>query len=372
MKKFELTGNAVPPIDPRDHDYISPFMPEDLPTSLDLRPSCVGLVDQLQQGACVANGHYFDLARKLGGGFIPSRQFMHNSTKVLGGYVGQYGVYVRDALQALSTIGVCEEHQYPYLDQANNTIPGPEIYAAAKPNLIADYEAVIPVGPMRTEEERVHRICSALNEGMIVGLGIRVTESIFSLKGRWFEHKYQVEDANHPAVGRHYMYIVGYDMDSKTFILANWWGEDYGDKGYLGLPFSVVNSSRPEAWCTRFFKGFGTPEKTGIFKNLLMSSAFSARLQVDPELEGTTTNIWAGVVLPNGQALIKHTQEDDSWLPIEQGVVPFLTNYPLKKINLISLVTYRPNFTNEFAGAEFYAGYGENVFSMAINKVWTI
>jgi hypothetical protein len=375
MQKFELAGNAVPTVDPRDHDYISPFMPEELPKSLDLRWSCVGLVNQLAQGACVANGNYFDLARKIdgdGGLFIPSRQFMHNSTKVLGGYVGQYGVYIRDALQALSTVGVCQEHEYPYLEEANNTIPSPETYALAKPNLIADYEAVIPVGPQYTEEEKVHRVCSALNEGMIVGLGIRVTDSIFSLKGHWTEHKYQVEDAENPAIGRHYMYIVGYDMELQMFLLANWWGQGHGDKGYTGLPFSVVNSLRPEAWCIRYFKGVGTPERSGIFKNLLTPSAFSARLQVPDDLIGTTTNIWAGAVLPNGQALIKHNQGDDSWLPIEQGVVPFLTDYPLKKINLLSLVTYQPNFTTDFAGAEFYAGYGKNVFLMAVNKVWTI
>mgnify|MGYP003109266807 CR=1 FL=1 len=370
-KQYELTGNAEPPVDPRDHDYISPFMPEELPASLDLRFSCVDLVNQLDQDACVANGHYFDLHRKVPS-FVPSRQFMHNSTKVLGGYVGQSGVVVRDGLQALSSVGVCRAAYYPYNSEYNNTVPDDDVYELAKPHTINDYEAVIPVGPHRTEQEKVHNICSALNEGMIVGLGIRVTSSIHTLTGPWQQHDYQVESDNNIAIGRHYMYIVGYDMATRMFLLANWWGEGHGDEGYLGLPFEVVNSLRPEAWCIRYFKEQGTPERSGIYKNLLMSSAFSARLQVSEAMHGTTTNIWVGAVLPSGQTLIKHSQEDDSWLPIEQGLVPYLTDYPLKKVNMLSLVTYRPGFRDAFAGTEFYAGYGDTAASMSYNKVWTI
>jgi len=376
MKKFELTGNAEPTFDWRDMQYISPFLPEDIPVDLDLESSCPELVDQLSQGACVGNGHYFDTRRTaMNNGmpdFIPSRQFMHNSTKVLAGYVGQYGVVVRDGLQAAHKVGVCEEDEYPYLEEMNNQIPPLEAYESARNNRVDEYESVIPIGPVMPQEDALHAICSALNEGMIVSLGIRVTKSIFSLEGPWRDQDYQVETATNPAIGRHLMYIVGYDKALKMLKLANWWGRDHGDNGYTGLPFSVLGSFRPEAWCIRSFKGFATPERSGVFKNTLTHNAFSARLQVPESLRGTTTNIWAGAVLPNGQAIIKHSQEDDSWLPIEQGVVPFLTNYPLKKINLISLVTYRPNFISEFAGTEFYAGYGNNIFSMKANKVWTI
>lgn len=370
-KQYELTGNAEPTLDWRDMQYISPFLPEEIPRSLDWSPSSPQLPDQGEQGACVANGHDYAMRDRLLY-FKPSRQFMHNSTKVMGGYVGQYGVQVRDALQAAHKLGVCSEADYPYSDDMNNKVPPASAYEAALHNRVEEYESVIPVGGVLPLDVKLHAVMSALNEGMLVGLGIRVTQSIFNLTGPWLDQDYKVETKDYPATGRHYMTIVGYDMDRQMFKLANWWGEDYGDGGYLGLPFAVLDSFRPEAWCIRSFRGDVVTEKPGVFKNSLLSNAFSARLQVREELRGTTTNVWAGAVLPNGQVLIKHNQSDDSWLPIEQGLVPFLTDYPLKKINILSLITYKPDFRTVFAGTQFFAGYGDTAATMQYNKVWTI
>lgn len=370
MIEFELTGNAEPTIDTRDFQYISPFLPEELPQKIDLSDN-PDLPNQGEQGACAANGNYFDIFGKVPS-FESSRQFMHTSTKVMGGYRGQYGVKVRDSFQALHELGVCSEAEYPYSDDMNNQVPPPSAYASAINNRVEEYESVIPVGAVLPLEEKLHNLRSALHEGMVVGLGIRVTPSIFELKGPWLEHKYEIETKDNPATGRHYMSVVAVDMDKRMLKLANWWGPERGDKGYMGLPVTVLDSFRPEAWCTRSFKGVGTPERAGIFKSSLLYYGFSARLQVPPELHGTTTNVWAGAILPNGDAVIKHGQGDDSWKPISEGLPPFLTDYPLKKVSLLSLVNYVPDFASAIKGTKFYAGYGENVFSMKVNQVWTV
>lgn len=55
-----------------------------------------------------------------------------------------------------------------------------------------------------------------------------------------------------PTLDGHALVIVGYDNASKRLRCANSWGVNYGDGGYLSLPYDFVTRERSDLWTASY------------------------------------------------------------------------------------------------------------------------
>ena len=385
-----LAGIEPSPLDQRDIPYRSPFTPEALPNAVDMRSDVFEIENQGSIGSCVANcvcSGCEVIANQNSNPVDLSRMFLYNATKAFEGRLGQSGLYTRDAFKVSYKYGICLEEGpqgYPYdLDQ-DDIDPPEQFYQLAFDRRVQRYEAVVRSSVTDGDkEDKIHRIKSALHEGMVVVFGMPVTDSLFNLSGHWSTHQYQLESADNPKVGGHCMYAVGYDANLKLFLCANSWGTDYGDGGFMGLPFDIVDEFFFEAYVIRDFDGMEIQEQPGIRLEFLNKFRMNARIIAKPEEVGQSTKIWMGAIY-NGQPLLRapiplemidskstdFSGGSDVWRPLSEGTEPVVSGYKLDDDNYLRVVMW-VNLT-PFVGADFYIGYGDDLTTATIEKICTI
>lgn len=383
-----LAGITASPVDPRDYPYVSPFKPEQLSGWVDMRHLVYEIEDQGDIGSCVANGicSQCELIGKQNGVKDDlSRMFLYSATKAYSGRLGQEGLYLRNAYKVARRYGMPLESSYPYDLGLDNIDPPSDIYEAASHRKVDKFEVV--VSPRNKDYDlAVHNIKSALEEGIVVGIGMPITKSLFDFQGPFSQHEYDLEGPDVPNIGGHFMVIVGYDDMGNYFIVQNSWGEDWGNKGYGALPFDIVKEFFFEAYAIRSFNGMGMPEEPGI--KLEWSGRFSAQARIVPKPSeiGEKVKIWVGGVFRD-QAFIKppvhhkphflgfetdFSGGTDKWIAVEDHqMLPVIENYEIREDNPIRIISWRD--MTEFAGAKIYVSYGTGtVFGPHLQEVFTI
>jgi len=383
MTKYAI-ANTLPPVpDHRDIPYRSPFKAEELPPKIDMRKDVFEVENQLSIGSCVANGVASScelIANRNKQPIDLSRMFLYNATKSYENRLGQEGLYTKDAYHIAYKYGMPTEEEYPYNLATDNIDPPEDIYKKAFNNRINRYENLSRNVVIHTDLV-VHRIKSALYEGMPVGIAFVVTEDIYNLQGSWKEHKYSaMYDKNSSALGGHYMLIVGYDDEHQKFIVQNSWGEEWGDKGYGGFPYGIVKHPFFEAWIARSFKDMNIPERPGVRLEVSNKFRIEARIVTDEYEIGDAIKIYMGAVMPDGSTWLKapvdsvYGNQDympDIWKPFkETGLIPTDDFYILDGDNHIKVVHWFD--LSPYKGTEIYVGYGKDIPNIKITKLVTI
>ena len=378
-----VLANTIPSIpDQRDIPYRSPYKPEDLPSSVDMREDVYEIENQGSIGSCVANGVASScelIANRNDKPIDLSRLFLYNATKVYEDRLGEAGLYTRDAYHVAYKQGMPTEEYYPYDISKDNIAPSEEDYREAFNNRIDRYENVVQWNTIDSVK-KVNTIKSALHEGMPVGFAMMITPSLIDLKGSWKEHKYKGVDRDNTGLGGHYMLIVGYDNKEGKFLVQNSWGTSWGDGGYCGLPYGIVSEPFFEAWVARSFKGMEVPETTGSKVDFKSKYVLEARIVPEKEDIGKTVKVWMGGIDTEGNVYIKQPVPSiegsvsgmpDLWLPVEEsGLVPVQENYVLDNDNHIKVVNWLD--LSKFKGAEIYVGFGVDEFNMRVDKIVTL
>lgn len=240
---------------------------ETLPCLVDLRFAMPPIYDQGQEGSCTANAsvrslEYLRMQEALAAAaeitgyqhtlkpraFDPklyvaySRQMIYYNERRMDGDTGEdAGATIADSTKSLLYYGVCKESTWPYDESTLTVKPSPEAYSEAAKNKIAKYYRFADT----------QHIKHSLASGYPINIGITVFES--------FESDSVAETGNIPlpniqyeqCLGGHAVCVVGYDDSKKAFIVANSWGEDWGDKGYFYLPYAYVeNPDLSSDWWT--------------------------------------------------------------------------------------------------------------------------
>jgi len=378
-----VLANTIPSIpDQRDIPYRSPYKPEDLPSSVDMREDVYEIENQGSIGSCVANGVASScelIANRNDKPIDLSRLFLYNATKVYENRLGEEGLYTKDAYHVAYKQGMPTEEYYPYDISKDNIAPSSEDYKEAFNNRIDRYENVIRWNSMDSIK-KIHQIKSALHEGLPVGFAMMVTASLINLKGSWKEHNYKGVDPDTTGIGGHYMLIVGYDDEHYKFLVQNSWGTSWGDGGYCGLPYNMVNEPFFEAWIARSFKGMEVPETTGSKVDFKSKYVLEARIVPEKEDIGKTVKVWMGGRDTEGNVYIKQPVPSieasvsgmpDLWLPVEEsGLVPVQENYLLDTDNHIKVVNWLD--LDQYKGSEIYVGFGTDEFNMRVDKIVTL
>lgn len=130
------------------------------------------------------------------------------------------GMYGRDVMRILQTIGVCYEKTCPYKDVEEKQDWTP-FYEEAKRHVISHYARV----------STVEDLCQAIHKNGVCLFTVPVYNK--STNSIW---KKLTSDAK--LQGGHAMAVVGYDKENKYFIIRNSWGVGWGDSGYCMFPFA--------------------------------------------------------------------------------------------------------------------------------------
>jgi len=222
---------------PEDHrDFRMAYGAAQLARKVDLRPLCSRVENQARLNSCTANatvGAMEILERKQGMEQVDlSRLFVYYNTRVLDGSVDKdVGSYISNAMRAVKAKGACLESIWQYALGAVFALPSDAAYADGMNRQAVEYARVVQGAG----------VLQALNGGLPVVYGMMLRESFERTRG---DGLVPVPAAGEPATGGHAMLIVGYDLDERTYLVRNSWGEGWGDGGYCRIPFVMVDDSR--------------------------------------------------------------------------------------------------------------------------------
>ena len=197
---------------------------QDLPQELDLREELLPIRNQGHQGTCyaqsIACAKEWQEKKNIGFKDYFSPQFIYNQrfNKYDENQENDYGMFGRDVMKLILTVGICPEKAYPYgIIEHKDNIP-PEIFKQALNYKIKSYARINSIESLK--------ISLSKNGPCLIGF------PIFNLGMEMWKKKKE-SDAS---LGGHAMTVVGYTLDS--FIIRNSWGKYWGDNGYCYYKFS--------------------------------------------------------------------------------------------------------------------------------------
>jgi C1A family cysteine protease len=223
--------------DQRDHIFSAPApVLTVLPPSVDLRPGCPATVyDQGQLGSCTANAiaaaFEFDLAKQKLDDFMPSRLFIYYNERVVEGTIDtDSGAMIRDGIKSVSKLGVCTEDSWGYDVGRFTERPSDDCYTAALDHQALSYQRV----PRTLDQMR-----GCLADGYPFVFGFTVYESFESGEVARTGVAPLPTDGE-SILGGHAVLAVGYDDESRRFLVRNSWGAGWGQGGYFTLPYRYL------------------------------------------------------------------------------------------------------------------------------------
>lgn len=234
-------------VDPRDLLYRKIAAPrtEPLPDHVDLREKCSPVENQGQLGSCTANAlvaalEFLEILN--GQAYVDlSRLFVYYNERAMEGSVNEdSGAQIRDGVKSLVQLGVCPESEWPYDVGRFTQKPTDAAYALAKDHVVTSYHRLL----------NIEEMLGCLADGFPFVFGFTVFKT--------FESDAVRETGVVPMpmhgernLGGHAVTAVGYDRDSRRFIVRNSWGTGWGQRGYFTMPFEYVERYGSDFWTIR-------------------------------------------------------------------------------------------------------------------------
>lgn len=202
---------------------------------VDLRQFCSPIFDQQKIGSCCAvslcgaleflvnkNGQ---AAKRLSPLFL-----FYNARKMSDSTDQIDGTMTPHANAAVMAFGVCDEAMWPYREETARQAPPKNAYTEA-----TEFEAVQYARLGSTDEVK-----ATVSGGLPVMFAADIGMGYFDEAARTgrMPAMGSIEDGRPCA---HAMLIVGYDEDDKTWLVRNSWGEAFGERGYLRIPYDLFN-----------------------------------------------------------------------------------------------------------------------------------
>lgn len=174
-------------------------------------------------------------------GSLSASYIWHKGRELEGNEFFDTGVTSRGIMKALQKFGCCLEEDYP---NSMNHVEFPGEYA----NVMAQALRLPAYERCETLEEIKYSIGV---EDQPVCIGLEVTQEFYLEEVRltgWIQNKPL------PSIGLHMMVVVAYNDNQNCLILANSWGESWGNKGYLQLPYDYdfLKPGQFDAWTAGF------------------------------------------------------------------------------------------------------------------------
>lgn len=225
--------------DQRDHLYSAPIERlASLPPSVDLRPGCPPVEDQLNLGSCTsfATGAAIRFARKKQGlpDFVTSHLFLYYNSRAMEGTTNSdSGAMIRDVIKSASTQGDCPESEWPYTISKFTVRPPQKCYVDALKDRALSYQRVT---------RSLSQMKGCLASGFVFVAGISVYES-FESEEVAKTGIVPIPQHGEQLLGGHAVTCVGFRDDTQKWIFRNSWGSSWGDQGHFYLDYAYLLSS---------------------------------------------------------------------------------------------------------------------------------
>ncbi len=213
-----------------------------LPRSVDLRDKMPPIYDQYDTNSCTANStcaqlwymHYCDECDECDAPkeCQPSRLFeYYNARKISKTHHVDEGATIRDSIKCLGKYGHCSETAWPFFIENICVEPPKIVYEKARKTMVdgMTYHRIDRRDPL---------IRLALSQNRPVNFGTMIHKSFYDAK--YPPYIAQVPDRYEQRDGGHAMLIVGYNDDTRLFIVRNSWGDTWADKGYFYMPYDYI------------------------------------------------------------------------------------------------------------------------------------
>jgi hypothetical protein len=229
-RAFGALRSASPPVAPRLE-----FQARGRSQKVDLRQYCSPVEDQLtisSCNACSVVGALEYLMIRAGKPLINlSPMFVYYNGRRLAGMENQdSGLMSHHATAAVMAYGACEEKVWPYKVEKYAVPPPRNCYQDA-----TRFEAIQYARLASSEEAKV-----SLSEGVPVVFGFDMPRAYYDAAATTGIMPNAGAFDSNPQTG-HSMLVVGYDDAEKTWLVRNSWGDDYGEKGYVRIPYDLAS-----------------------------------------------------------------------------------------------------------------------------------
>jgi C1A family cysteine protease len=230
--------------DHRDVSYIAP--PEilsNLPTSVDLRQDWPPVYDQGTLNSCtafaIAGAYQMELNNLGNNQFVPSTLFIYFNERVaeLAANLDS-GACLRDGLKSLVNVGVCSDACWPYCPGEVLQKPFQSCYLSAADNVIAGFLSIAC---------DLNTLKACLAEGHPFVFGFSMFASFSDAQPTGIIQMPLLDDS--PS-GSHAVVAVGYDDTSEVFIARNSFGPNWGDHGYITMPYKYLTDGLSDDFWT--------------------------------------------------------------------------------------------------------------------------
>lgn len=227
---FGALRSATPAVAPRME-----FNARGRESKVDLRKYCSPVQDQLTIGSCNACAIVGALEFQMLKGGRPLTPLSplyvyYNGRKLAGMEREDSGLLCHHATAAIMAYGACEEKLWPYKVDRFDREPPKECYDNSRMFETTQYARL-----GTSEEAKV-----ALSQGMPIVFGFDIPRSYYTAAAT--TGRMPGEGAfDHEPMSGHAMLIVGFDDQQGMWLARNSWGESYGEKGYVWIPYGLVN-----------------------------------------------------------------------------------------------------------------------------------
>ncbi len=203
---------------------------------VDLRSKLIDIEQQDKVNSCVAHAVTSALEMALGDGVERSRMFLYYVLReTMGTQALDSGAKLEHVGEALIRTGVPPESLWPYDRTKLYIRPSESAYKAAGDTTITRWSWV-----------NASKIKEALDKGIPVICAIHTRSPLRTITGQMETHWEQlIGYQSELRSGAHAVLIVGYS--DQGFIIANSFGTEYGDNGFLLMPAELLMTDFIEA-----------------------------------------------------------------------------------------------------------------------------